>query len=198
MSAKPLTNCSARPTGRCAIPGRPHHGPLGLGQPTALEQDIPYPLSGTHTRTAAPWQEWVKAAFILIGGATGVLLLAVVGKYALNFPESHPFPIALGVVLGIFVGYPVGFFLFTFLMMFYMSVVVLSEKLGFVKYSDKVGWTLSVILWIFVVLEVGMPELNVRQTTNAVTWFVAFGFGPCPTPASPAREESAARLQGGI
>ena len=147
-------------------------------QSTAPERSTSSQVSGAPAGNAAPWQEWVKAVFILVGGATGILLLAVVGKYALSFPESHLFPITFGVVLGISVGHFVGFFLFLFLMMFYMPVVVILEKLRLGKYTDKFGWALSVMLWLFVISLIGLPELNVRKTTNAVIWFVAFGFGP--------------------
>lgn len=73
-------------------------------QPTAPERSASYPMSGAPGGGAAPWQEWVKAAFILIGGAIGIFLILAIGKHALSFPESHPFPIALGVVLGISAG----------------------------------------------------------------------------------------------
>ncbi len=131
-------------------------------------------------RGAAPWQEWVKAAFLLTGGAIGILLLVVTGLYARSFPETHLFPITFIAVLSIIIGCFAGGFLFVFLLMyFYMPIQFgILEKIGLEKYADKLGWMLSVMLWVLAISQIGIPELNVRQIGNAVTWFVAFGVGP--------------------
>lgn len=132
------------------------------------------PIGGT-----APWQEWVKAAFILAGGAIGILLLAVIGMYARSFPETHLFPITFIAVLSIFIGYFAGVYLFFLLMMFYTPIQFgILGKIGLEKYADKLGWVLSVMLWVIAISQIGIPELNVRQIGNAVTWFIAFGVGP--------------------
>jgi len=132
------------------------------------------PIGGT-----APWQEWVKAAFLLAGGAIGILLFTVAGMYARSFPETHLFPITFFAVLGIFVGCFAGMYLFFLLMMFYAPIQFgILGKIGLEKYADKLGWVLSVMLWVIAISQIGIPELKVRQIGNAVTWFVAFGVGP--------------------
>lgn len=129
------------------------------------------PIRGT-----APWQELVGAAFFVVG----ILLLVIAGLYARSFPETHLFPITISAVLGIFVGCFAGAYLFVFLLMyFYMPIQFgILNKIGLEKYGDKLGWVLSVMLWIIAISQIGIPELNVRQIGNAVTWFVAFGVGP--------------------
>ena len=148
-------------------------------QTITLGKTTTSPASGSLAGGTAPWQEWVKAAFILVGGAIGILLLVVTGMYARSFPETHLFPITFIAVLSIFIGYFAGFFLFPFLMMLYAPIQFgFLEKIGIGKYADKLGWVLSVVLWVVAISQIGMPELNARQIGNAVTWFVAFGFGP--------------------
>ncbi len=130
-------------------------------------------------RDTVPWQEWVKAAFLLVGASVGILLFIQAGLYARSFPETHLFPIAFISVLSILTGCFAGWFLSYLLLLLYMPIRFgILEKIGLEKYADKLGWLFAVTLWLIVTSQIGIPEPNVRQIGNAVTWFIAFGFGP--------------------
>lgn len=119
----------------------------------------PASTSWARSGGAVSWREWVKAAFVLAAGAVGIVLLVAIGIYARSFPESHLFPIAFFVVVGICVGYFVGFLLFGLLMLLYTPIQFgILEKIGLGKYADKLGWALSVLLWLFVISLIGVSR----------------------------------------
>ena len=116
---------------------------------------------------------------ILAGIFVGIGLVGMLGKYAMSFPDTHMFPILFGVILGFCMGNFIGFFILAFLMiLFYAPLMTVLEKLGLINHADKIGWILTVMLWIVFVCVQGVPEPNAHDVINTVIWDTAWGFGP--------------------